>query len=112
MERFFYFGEATVETTGEACLFPLSSFLGATPATSGRTTLHFKSRNGAATDDQVLVHHTGTSTKDFMVYLGGLLRKNQRDTFVYVGGATTDVNLGFKAIKPVLIDTIAVTTEA
>ena len=47
-----------------------------------------------------------------MVYLGGLLRKNQRNTFVYLGGADTDVNLGFKAIKPVLIDTIAVTTEA
>lgn len=112
MERYFYFGEAAVETTGESCLFPLSSFLGATPATSGRTTLHFKSRNGAATDDQVLCYHTGTSTKDFMIYLGGLLRKNQRDTFVFVRGADTDVNLGFNAIKPIVIDQLTVTTEA
>ena len=112
MERYFYFGEATVETTGEACLFPLSSFLGATPATSGRTTLHFKARNGSANDDTVLCYHTGTSTKDFAIYLGGLLRKNQRDTFVFVRGADTDVNLGFNAIKPIVIDQVTVTTAA
>ena len=112
MERYFYFGEATVETTGESCMFPVSSFLGATPATAGRTTLHFKSRNGAATDDQVLCYHTGTSTKDFAIYLGGLLRKNHRNTFVFVRGTDTDVNLGFNAVKPIVIDQVTVTTEA
>ena len=111
MERYFYFGEAAVETTGESCLFPLSSFLGATPATSGRTTLHFKSRNGAATDDQVLCYHTGTSTKDFMVYLGGLLRKNQRNPFIYVRGADAETG-SFVPSKPNVIDQVTITTVA
>ena len=59
MKRYLYFGEATVETTGEACLFAVDTFLGMTPGSSSSTQLHFNSRNGAATDDTVVVSHTG-----------------------------------------------------
>ena len=51
MERYFYFGEDDVSTTGESCMFGLSTFLGMTPAGATSTTMHFNSRNGAATDD-------------------------------------------------------------
>jgi len=92
-------------------MFPVSSFLGATPATSGRTTLHFKARNGSANDDTVLCYHTGTSTKDFAVYLGGLLRKNQRNPFIYVRGADTETG-DFVPSKPNVIDQVTITTVA
>ena len=42
MERYFYFGEDDVSTTGEACMFSLSSFLGMQPAGATSTTMHFQ----------------------------------------------------------------------
>ena len=55
MKRYLYFGESTVETTGEACMFAVDTFLGMTPGSASTTTMHFKSRNGAATDDVVTI---------------------------------------------------------
>ena len=66
MKRYLYFGEATVETTGEACMFAVDTFLGMTPGSASTTQMHFKSRNGAATDDIVTVTHTGHTTKAFI----------------------------------------------
>jgi hypothetical protein len=54
MKRYLYFGEATVETTGEACMFAVDTFLGMTPGSSSTTTMHFNSRNGAATARLIL----------------------------------------------------------
>ena len=84
MERYFYFGEDDVATTGESCMFAASSFLGMTPAGAASTTMHFNSRNGAATDDDVVVTHTGTTPKVFMTAMAGFMRANQRNPFLIV----------------------------
>ena len=84
MERYFYFGEDDVATTGESCMFAASTFLGMTPAGAASTTMHFNSRNGAATDDVVTVTHTGTTPKVFMTAMTGFMRANQRNPFLIV----------------------------
>ena len=75
MEKYLYFGEATVETTGESCLFPISSFLGMTPSGANGTTMHFKSRNGAATDDAIVMEHGSHTPKQFMTEMVGYMQK-------------------------------------
>ena len=91
METYFYFGENDVATTGEAAMFPLSSFLGATPSTDDSVNLHFKARNGSANDDIINVDfaasHTGLGdstrqTKDTMQDLALLLQPKARTSFV------------------------------
>ena len=94
MERYFYFGEDDVSTTGEACMFGLSTFLGMTPASSGSTTMHFNSRNGAATDDVVTVTHTGTTPKVFMTVMAGLMKANQRNPFLIVHDGESGSSIG------------------
>ena len=66
MERYFYFGQTTTQATGEALMMPLSRFLGMDSTGAAQTTLHFKSRNNEATNDRVIVTHTGYNTKEFM----------------------------------------------
>ena len=84
MERYFYFGEDDVSTTGESCMFALSSFLGMTPAGTASTTMHFQARNGTAVDDVVTVTHTGTAPKVFMTAMAGFIKANQRNPFLIV----------------------------
>ena len=81
MKRYLYFGEATVATTGEACMFSVDRFLGMTPASAATTTIHFNSRNGAATDDLVAVTHTGHTTKAFMTEIVKFMQNNQKNRF-------------------------------
>ena len=60
--NYLYFAEAAVETTGEAAMYPASSFIGLDPISATTTRLSFKSRNNAAAgDDDVLLTH-GTRT--------------------------------------------------
>tara|TARA_R110002012_G_C11557006_1_gene603042 strand:- start:414 stop:734 length:321 start_codon:yes stop_codon:yes gene_type:complete len=106
MKRYLYFGEATVETTGEACLFAVDTFLGMTPGSSSSTQLHFNSRNGAATDDTVVVSHTGHTTKAFMTEIVKFLQDNQRNPFLIISDRTnTSAVTG-------MIASVAVETEA
>ena len=84
MERYFYFGENDVSTTGEACMCGLPTFLGMTPSGAAATTMHFKSRNGGATDDVVEVTHTGTTPKVFMTAMAGFMKANHRNPFLIV----------------------------
>lgn len=58
--NYLYFAEETVETTGEAAMYPASSFIGLDPISATTTRLSFKSRNNAgAGDDDILLTHTG-----------------------------------------------------
>ena len=106
MKRYLYFGEATVETTGESCMFPIDMFLGMTPGGAAVTQMHFKSRNGAATDDLVAVTHTGHTTKAFMTEMVKFMQNNQKNPFLVVADRTN--------LNPVtnMIASVAVTTEA
>ena len=108
MERYFYFGEATVETTGQSALFPLSSFLGMTPAGANSTTMHFNSRNGEATDDIVTVEHTARTPKQFMTEIVKYMQKNQRTPFLIVD----DGQSGLSCMQTAVSLTIGVATES
>jgi len=111
MERYFYFGEDDVATTGESCLFPLSSFLGMTPAGAASTTMHFQARNGTAADDIVTVTHTGTAPKVFMTAMAGFMKANQKNPFLIVHDGESGSSIGnlpnSKKITSVAIATVA-----
>ena len=87
-------------------MFPIDMFLGMTPASSASTTMHFKSRNGAATDDGIVVTHTGYTTKVFMTEIVKFMQNNQKNPFLIVADRTNP-----KAITS-MIASVAVTTEA
>jgi|TARA_R110000824_G_scaffold11933_1_gene52485 hypothetical protein len=111
MERYFYFGEDDVSTTGEACMFSLSSFLGMQPAGATSTTMHFQARNGTAADDVVTVTHTGTTPKVFMTEIVKWMKANQRNPFIIVhdgesGGSIGNLPNG-KKITSVAVATVA-----
>jgi len=106
MKRYLYFGEAAVETTGEACMFAVDTFLGMTPGSASTTTMHFNSRNGAATDDVVTVTHTGHTTKAFMTEIVKFLQGNQKNPFLIIADKTNT-----KAVTN-MIASVAVATEA
>jgi len=106
MKRYLYFGEAAVDSTGESCMFSLDTFLGMTPISASATKLCFKSRNGAATDDDVRLTHTGTTTKAFMTEIVKYLQANHRNPFLVIADRT---NLG--AVTS-MVKSVAVSTEA
>tara|TARA_R110000772_G_scaffold266667_1_gene389391 strand:- start:432 stop:752 length:321 start_codon:yes stop_codon:yes gene_type:complete len=88
MKRYLYFGEATVETTGESGMWPLDTFLGMTPAGASSTTMHFTSRKGAAVDDVLTITHTGNTTKAFMTEIVKYLQGDQKNPFLLVADRT------------------------
>ena len=106
MERYFYFGEDDVSTTGESCMFAASTFLGMTPAGAASTTMHFQARNGTAADDVVTVTHTGTTPKVFMTAMAGFIRANQRNPFLIVHDGESNTTISG------LITSVAVATVA
>ena len=110
MERYFYFGENDVSTTGEACMFGLSTFLGMTPSGAAATTMHFKSRNGALTDDDVDITFSGT-TKNFMGEVVRLLQRNQKNPFIVIGDRLASTGNAPANISS-LMSRITVTTVA
>ena len=70
-DTYLWFAEAAVETTGEAALYPASSFLAMTPnlgetAALTKVVCIFKSRNGAATVDSVELTCTSGKQKEVM----------------------------------------------
>jgi len=106
MERYFYFGEDDVSTTGESCMFGLSSFLGMTPASASSTTMHFAARNGTAADDIVTVTHTGTTPKVFMTAMVGFMKANHKNPFLIVHDGESGSTISG------LISSVAVATVA
>jgi hypothetical protein len=110
MVRFFYFGEGTIETTGEACMFPLSSFLGIKRSGAAESTLFFKSRNGEATSDTVVILHTGFSHKQFADELVHFMQVNHRNPFLIMATGlvnTPSQNFITKKIRSTTISTQA-----
>tara|TARA_R110000787_G_scaffold219130_1_gene327869 strand:- start:505 stop:825 length:321 start_codon:yes stop_codon:yes gene_type:complete len=98
MERYFYFGEPTVETTGENAMYPLSSFLGMTPVDANNTTMHFKSRNGELTDDVIAITHEGHTPKSFMAEVVGYLQRNQKNPFLIIRDGVSGVDVTNKIV--------------
>ena len=74
-ENFMFFNEGTdaADATGDGALFTSSQFLGANVTGSAEVTLHFDSRNGAATDDLVAVTMSSSDVKLLMQELTAVL---------------------------------------
>ena len=84
MERYLYFSEAAVETTGENAMYPLAAFRGMTPSGGAATDLHFESRKGDITDDIVNVAHTGKTFKEFAQLMAHALQRNHRNPILVI----------------------------
>jgi len=74
-ENFMFFNEGTdaADASGDGALFTSSQFLGANVTGSAEVTLHFASRNGAATDDLVAVTMSSSDVKLLMQELTAVL---------------------------------------
>ena len=83
-ENFMFFNEGTdaANATGDGALYKSSDFIGANVTGAAATTLHFKSRNGAATDDTVVVTQGTTNVKLLMQELTAVLSNPKGGFFV------------------------------
>ena len=83
-ENFMFFTEGTdaANATGDGALYKSSDFIGANVTGAAATTLHFKSRNGAATDDTVVVTQGTTNVKLLMQELTAVLSNPKGGFFV------------------------------
>jgi len=92
-ENFLWFNEGTdaADATGDGQMFKSSSFIGANVTGSAEVTLHFASRNGAATDDTVAITMGSSDVKLLMQELTAVLSNPKGGIFYqtdYVGEAT------------------------
>ena len=109
MKRYLYFGESAVETTGEACMFAVDSFLGMTPGSASTTTMHFEARCGQPLDDVVTVTHTGHTTKAFMTEVVKFMQANQKNPFLIMANKKTAMA---GTVVTNMIESVTITTEA
>ena len=74
-ENFMFFNEGTdaADASGDGALFTSSQFIGANVTGAAEVTLHFASRNGAATDDTVAVTMSSSDVKLLMQELTAVL---------------------------------------
>ena len=74
-ENFMFFNEGTdaANASGDGALFTSSQFIGANVTGAAEVTLHFASRNGAATDDTVAVTMSSSDVKLLMQELTAVL---------------------------------------
>ena len=74
-ENFMFFNEGTdaANATGDGAMYRSSDFLGANVSDANDVQLHFKSRNGAATDDIVECVMTTSDVKLLMQELTAVL---------------------------------------
>ena len=109
MERYLYFSEQLVETTGENAMYPLSSFRGMTPSGGAATDLHFESRNGEITDDKVNIAHTGKTFKEFAHLMGQALQRNHRNSVLILrdGPSTPGSGGAFDSLGVNAVTTVA-----
>ena len=93
--NYLYFAEGAVETTGEACMFPASSFIGLDPIGDTTTRLSFKARNGTAVDDDVLLAHTTGKHKEVAELIASVLAPSPvtRGKFIVVADEANSVYL-------------------
>ena len=108
-ENFLFFNEETdaANATGEGALYKSSDFLGANVSDANDVQLHFKSRNGAATDDIVELTMASSDVKLLMQELTAVLSNPRGGIFyqsTFVGEA--------KNFLSKTISTINITTAA
>ena len=92
-ENYLFFNEGTdaADATGDGQMFSAHSFLGANVTGAAEVTLHFASRNGAATDDFVVITMGSSDVKLLMQELAAVLSNPRGGIFFqtdFVGEAT------------------------
>ena len=88
---FFNEGTDAANATGDGALYKSSDFIGANVTGSAEVTLHFASRNGAATDDTVAITMGSSDVKLLMQELAAVLSNPRGGIFYqtdFVGEAT------------------------
>ena len=93
--NYLYFAEGAVETTGEACMFPASSFIGLDPIGDTTTRISFKARNNTAVDDDILLAHTTGKHKEVAELVASILAPSPvtRSKFIVVADEANSVYL-------------------
>ena len=92
-ENFMFFNEGTdaANATGDGAMYKSSDFIGANVTGAAEVTLHFASRNGAATDDTVAVTMSSSDVKLLMQELTAVLSNPKGGIFFqtdFVGEAS------------------------
>ena len=110
--NYLYFAEGAVETTGEAAMYPASSFTGLDPISATTTRLSFKARNGTAVDDDVLITHGTGHHYKVAELISSLMEPSNvtTDKFVVVADEVNGVYADL--YKAALTGTVTVTTVA
>lgn len=112
-ENFMFFNEdaaAVANATGDGALYKSSDFIGANVTGAAATTLHFKSRNGAATDDTVVVTQSSSDVKLLMQELTAVLSNPRGGFFVqsdFVGNNGTKPDGFISGVSGIVITTAA-----
>ena len=111
-ENFLFFNEGTdaANATGDGALYKSSDFLGANNTGAAAVTLHFKSRNGAATDDTVVVTQSSSDVKLLMQELTAVLSNPRGGFFVqsdFVGNNSTKSDGFISGVSGIVIATAA-----
>ena len=90
--NYLYFSEDTPpSTTGTACMYPASSFLGLDPISATTTRLSFKARNNTMVDDWVLIEHASGKHKEVADLIAQALTPSSVTTNKFVVVADEDV---------------------
>ena len=93
--NYLYFAEGAVETTGEAAMYPASSYLGLDAISATTTRISFKARICTLVDDDVLVEHASGKHKEFAELIASLLAPSPatNDKFIVVADEANGVYL-------------------
>ena len=93
--NYLYFAEGAVETTGEAAMYPASSFLGLDAISATTTRLSFKARNNTAVDDDVLIKHASGKHAEVAELIATVLEPSPvtRTKFIVVADEANGVYL-------------------
>ena len=111
-ENFMFFNEGTdaANATGDGALYKSSDFIGANNTGAAAVTLHFKSRNGAATDDIVVVTQSSSDVKLLMQELTAVLSNPRGGFFVqsdFVGNNAPKADGFISGVSGIVITTEA-----
>ena len=111
-ENFMFFNEGTdaADATGDGALFTSSQFIGANVTGAAEVSLHFASRNGAATDDLVVATMSSSDVKKLMQELAAVLSNPKGGLFVqsdFVGNNTPNKDGFLSGISGIVITTQA-----
>jgi hypothetical protein len=93
--NYLYFAEGAVETTGEAAMYPASSFIGLDALSATTTGISFKNRSCIQVDDVVTLKHASGKHKEVAELIASLLAPSPatNDKFIVVADEANGVYL-------------------